>query len=291
MLLGCAPEEDPGGIAAPIDDDRGRPGPPIDLPASGAFPLGVASGDVDSVSGRIVLWARHTAELALRVAVWVRGGAMVVEANVAKGEGGFVHAEVGELSPGVWHEYENCRDLDLYNCCFSTELLRNELAWTREDPLLGYLLWTGPYAQERRGILSVRLDEETLAESVGHLDALDRLRARPISLHRGDIIGRLALFLSCVGRALFGEGDLVRWFRLMLQYARQIRKGLPDGEKVLAAALTELLRRVDRDEVDARRQMEMGEEEAGAADGDITTPPAADEPPPEDPDDFGAGLA
>jgi AraC family L-rhamnose operon transcriptional activator RhaR len=113
------------------------------------------------------------------------------------------------LQPGVWHEYENCADLDLYNCCFSTELLRNELAWTREDPLLGYLLWTGPYAQERRGILSVRLDPDTLAECVAHLDALDRLRARPISHHRGDIIGRLALFLSCLGRALFPEGDHV----------------------------------------------------------------------------------
>jgi alkaline phosphatase D len=105
MLLGCAPEEDPGGIAAPIDDDRGRSGPPIGLPQSGAFPLGVASGDVDSVTGRVVLWARHDAELALRVAVWVRGGALVVEANVGKGEGGFVHTEVGNLSPGVWHEY------------------------------------------------------------------------------------------------------------------------------------------------------------------------------------------
>jgi hypothetical protein len=37
------------------------------------------------------------------------------------------------LRPGVWHGYEECRHLDLYNCCFSTELLRRELAWTRED--------------------------------------------------------------------------------------------------------------------------------------------------------------
>jgi hypothetical protein len=49
------------------------------------------------------------------------------------------------LRPGVWHGYDNCRNLELYNCCFSSELLRHELAWTREDPLLGYLLWTGPY--------------------------------------------------------------------------------------------------------------------------------------------------
>ena len=68
--------------------------------------------------------------------------------------------------------------LDLYNCCFSTELLRNELAWTREDPLLGYLLWTGPYADERRGILTAHLEPEQLAECADHLDALSRLRSR-----------------------------------------------------------------------------------------------------------------
>jgi AraC family L-rhamnose operon transcriptional activator RhaR len=43
--------------------------------------------------------------------------------------------------PGVWHGYEHCRELSVYNCCFSSELLRRELSWTREDPLLGYLLW------------------------------------------------------------------------------------------------------------------------------------------------------
>src|SRR4051795_3830853 len=56
------------------------------------------------------------------------------------------------LRPGVWHGYEGCAGLDLYNCCFSADLLRRELAWTREDPQLGPLLWTGPYAGQRRGI-------------------------------------------------------------------------------------------------------------------------------------------
>ena len=73
----------------------------------------------------------------------------------------------------MWHGYEDCRGLDLYNCCFSAELLRRELAWTREDPLLGYLLWTGPYSGQRRGILTTQLDPEALAECVEHLDALD----------------------------------------------------------------------------------------------------------------------
>src|SRR5580693_1912680 len=58
------------------------------------------------------------------------------------------------LRPGVWHGYENCRELHIYNCCFSSELLRRELAWTRDDPLLGYLLWSGPYASPARGTLT-----------------------------------------------------------------------------------------------------------------------------------------
>jgi AraC family transcriptional regulator, L-rhamnose operon transcriptional activator RhaR len=111
------------------------------------------------------------------------------------------------LRPGVWHGYEECQRLDLFNCCFSADLLRRELAWTREDPLLGYLLWTGPYAMQRRGMLTTRLDGALLEECVRHLDALDRLRYQPIGLHRGDVIGRLCLFLSCLARAVAGDRE------------------------------------------------------------------------------------
>jgi len=106
------------------------------------------------------------------------------------------------LRPGVWHGYEECRHLDLFNCCFSTELLQRELAWTREDPLFSYLLWTGPYSLQRRGMLTTRLGPGELSECGEHLDALDRLRFQPLPLHRGDIIGRLALFLGCLARSV-----------------------------------------------------------------------------------------
>src|SRR6266496_6247305 len=52
------------------------------------------------------------------------------------------------LRPGVWHQYDECRGLQVYNCCFSADLVQRELAWTREDPLLGYLLWTGPFSAQ-----------------------------------------------------------------------------------------------------------------------------------------------
>jgi AraC family transcriptional regulator, L-rhamnose operon transcriptional activator RhaR len=106
------------------------------------------------------------------------------------------------LRPGVWHGYDDCRRLALYNCCFSGELLRGELAWTREDPLLGYLLWTGPYSASGRGMLTTRLRPEALAECMTHLTALDALRHQPVTEHRGDIVGRLALIFSALGRAV-----------------------------------------------------------------------------------------
>jgi AraC family transcriptional regulator, L-rhamnose operon transcriptional activator RhaR len=106
------------------------------------------------------------------------------------------------LRPGVWHGYDDCRRLELYNCCFSSELLRHELAWTREDPLLGYLMWTGPYSVQRRGTLSISLDEPALEDCLQHLTALDRLRHLPVETYRGDIVGRLSLLLSQLGRTV-----------------------------------------------------------------------------------------
>jgi len=106
------------------------------------------------------------------------------------------------LRPGVWHGYENCRRFDVYNCCFSSELLRRELAWTREDPLLGFLLWAGPYSSPGRGVLTISLDPPTLGECLVHLDALADLRHRPPALHRPDIVGRLSLLFGQLGQAV-----------------------------------------------------------------------------------------
>ena len=106
------------------------------------------------------------------------------------------------LRPGVWHGYENCSPIEVYNCCFSSELLRRELSWTREDPLLGYLLWTGPYSAPGRGVLTTRLDPPAFDECMKHLQALASLRRRPVAQHRADVIGRLALLFGEVGRAV-----------------------------------------------------------------------------------------
>jgi AraC family L-rhamnose operon transcriptional activator RhaR len=114
------------------------------------------------------------------------------------------------LRPGVWHGYENCRKLKVYNCCFSSELLRSELAWTREDPLLGYLLWAGPYSSPARGVLTISLGPAAFQECLTHLDAMAALRHRPQEYYRGDIVGRLSLIFSQLGRALVPTDRVLR---------------------------------------------------------------------------------
>jgi AraC family L-rhamnose operon transcriptional activator RhaR len=106
------------------------------------------------------------------------------------------------LRPGVWHGYENCQQFEVYNCCFSSELLRRELSWTREDPLLGFLLWDGPYAPPGRGVLTISLPPSVLGDCLVHLDALAALRHRPLALHRPDIVGRLSLLFGQLGQAV-----------------------------------------------------------------------------------------
>lgn len=122
------------------------------------------------------------------------------------------------VRPGVWHGYEDCRGLEIYNCGLSVDLLRRELAWTREDPLLGHLLWTLPYMPERHAF---RLDPGALAECLGHLDGLEDLRYRPANLHHGDIIGWLSLFLNRLARAAgYGRDDTARLHPAVLDAIR-----------------------------------------------------------------------
>jgi AraC family L-rhamnose operon transcriptional activator RhaR len=106
------------------------------------------------------------------------------------------------LRPGAWHGYGDCSGLVVHNCCFSVDLLRQELGWTRDDPLLGYLLWTGPYTRNRRGILGSRLNDDEMAHCSDHLDALSRLRDRPVAGYRADVIGHLTLFLAALARVV-----------------------------------------------------------------------------------------
>jgi len=80
-----------------------------------------------------------------------------------------------------------------------------------------------------------------------------------------------------------GEGDLVRSFRLLLQCARQIRRALPDTESDVVTKVQAVMDAVNRDEVDARRQLDVDGEDEDEPDAPHDVREEAD-------DDFGAGV-
>ena len=134
------------------------------------------------------------------------------------------------LRPGVWHGYQDCQQFEVYNCCFSSELLRRELSWTREDPLLGFLLWAGPYSSPGRGVLTITLPPPVLGACLVHLDALAALRHQPLGLHRPDIVGRLSLLFGQLGQAMAAA-----------------RGGLPGETAVAHPAVVQAMRLLEAD--------------------------------------------
>jgi AraC family L-rhamnose operon transcriptional activator RhaR len=131
----------------------------------------------------------------------------------------------------VWHGYDDCEHLTLYNLCFSSELLRQELTWTRDDPMLGYLLWTGPYSAQRRGMLTTHLAPDILAECTQHLAALGELRHRPPAQYRADIVGRLSLLFGQLGRVV------AQAYELAPGHAAQIHPAIGQAMRLFEAQL------------------------------------------------------
>ncbi|GAA2630909.1 AraC family transcriptional regulator [Paractinoplanes durhamensis] len=154
----------------------------------------------------------HATEMEAHTHSFVEMALVVAGSGAHRTHAGLRPLQVGDvvlLRPGVWHGYEECAGLVVHNCCFSAELLHRELAWTREDPLLGHLLWTGPYAGHGRGVLTTHLTADEMAGCVAELDAMSELTTRSLRLHRSDIIARLSLALGYAARAALGEAAQV----------------------------------------------------------------------------------
>ncbi len=66
------------------------------------------------------------------------------------------------------------------------------------------------------------------------------------------------------------EGDVVRCLRLVLQYARQVKKALGAHELGVRKKLDAVMHAVNRDEVDARKQLEAGQEDVAEPSDDAS---------------------
>lgn len=110
------------------------------------------------------------------------------------------------LQPGQWHAYEQARDLWLFNCCFGTDLLLRELAWVRSDPLLGRLFDDVSGRVRPTGAQGVRtyhLDPATMAQAVGHCQALrEMMSTGDLGRRRSDAVAFLLLLLGNIARSM-----------------------------------------------------------------------------------------
>ncbi|MFT3713401.1 MAG: alkaline phosphatase D family protein [Archangium sp.] len=97
--------DEDGGVTEP--DAGATPDTPETLMEAFGFPLGIASGDVDT--GRAVLWTRYDGMAPIRLRVWRMDGDVyalrVADTQVTPGDGGFVHLDVSGLEAGVRYRY------------------------------------------------------------------------------------------------------------------------------------------------------------------------------------------
>lgn len=103
------------------------------------------------------------------------------------------------VRPGAWHGYAKCKSLGVYNCCFDPQLLQRELGWLREDMLMNYLLWTGPYMHNRRGLMVVRLVDRSIEGCLENWRKLGMVQSIP---RHTETLGRLLILFNCLAESV-----------------------------------------------------------------------------------------
>jgi AraC family L-rhamnose operon transcriptional activator RhaR len=146
------------------------------------------------------------------------------------GEQGISAGDAFILRPGAWHAYENAVNLNLYETRFGMELLNKELAFTRDDPALDMMFWAAPLSLDRRGVLHVKLEPESMEKSHKYVEELEALNNREIGGGRAEELGRLLLFVSELGHQVASK-------------MQAIRKGKPEPHQ----AVTEGIRMMEED--------------------------------------------
>ncbi|MFO0984092.1 MAG: DEAD/DEAH box helicase [Planctomycetota bacterium] len=153
----------------------------------------------------------------------------------------------------------------------ATELVFSELLDRLDETQINVVL-SAIVFEERPNALYRRMDRRVLSEyradveqTIAHIiEREHELGIRPATRHPNFNFGAVmtawcqgASFLDLGDFTNASDGDLVRTFRMTIQLLRQIRKAIPD-RPLLADKLGRAIERVNRDAVDAKRQLEMG---------------------------------
>lgn len=108
----------------------------------------------------------------------------------------FKRGDLFILSPGVWHEHRQCNHMEGYVCIFGSELLHNELSWTRNDPLINTFLWNPSLGENRKSALKLSLSPLTLKNCSSIFRKLQDLGETDLQQHRAKRLGYLLLLID-----------------------------------------------------------------------------------------------
>jgi len=141
----------------------------------------------------------------MEIQLVLRGHGMHVTAAGAKK---LERGDVIVMRPGIWHAYRDCEQLEVYNCCFGVELLRRELAWSLDDPVLRTVLHTSTHRAEARSGILTRLTPTTLQWCERQLDVLHQEMVQHPFQHPARKIAQLVLVFDALGSSVQLEDRL-----------------------------------------------------------------------------------
>lgn len=102
--------------------------------------------------------------------------------------------DVFVLRPGAWHEFVQCEQLMVSNACISVTALADDISFLRNVPALHHLLWAGPIAPGRHGLIARHVAPERAAQAAEEIAMLEeQLAARANTVL---MLGRLLAVLG-----------------------------------------------------------------------------------------------
>ena len=139
------------------------------------------------------------------------------------------------LRPGTWHVYRACQQLEVYNCCFSYELLQSELAWVSEEEQFQQFFGADMINAEQQNIRFFHLSQPVSAVCLSYLDAIHTVKRTNSVLQKVVVLGYLLLFLAQLAQCM-SEHDEAR--ESSSEWKRALPMAVFSAKKMLDEQLT-----------------------------------------------------
>jgi AraC-like DNA-binding protein len=150
------------------------------------------------------LYPRHDHQF-MEIQVILRGTG--VQQSKA-GERPFQRGAIQFLRPGEWHSFEATKTLSGFACCFGSEILHRELAWTMSHPMLNAFLWKGALAEDSPGVMNWQLSEKSLTRCLIPLQAIESCGDEEKPETRPYKIAHLILLLTEIAQGYVSKAQM-----------------------------------------------------------------------------------